>query len=293
MGRRAARGPGALTTGEASPTPPPGHVRRAFGATAHPERLTGGTGQSWRCGGLVLKPDGAPDGTSWLADLLADLPEDGFRLARPVRAADGRWAVDGWTASRWVVGESGPVGHWPEVLAAARAFHRAVAGLPRPPALDARDDRWARADRAAWGEAAPSVAPALVGVVARLRTLAVPVDLPSQLVHGDLSGNVLVAAGARSLAPAVIDVSPYWRPAAYAEAVAVADGLLRWGEDDGLLDVAGRAGDPALVARGLLFRLLDLDEHLRVEGHPVDATARTPFERAVAALERRTGARER
>ncbi len=261
-------------------------MRRAFGARGEPRLLPGGTGRSWRCA-LVLKPDGAADGTSWLADLLVDLPEEGFRLARPVRAADGRWAVDGWTATRWVAGATGPAGHWPEVLAAGRAFHRAFAAVPRPDAIDRRDDRWARADRAAWGETTPSVAPGLAGLVTRLRALAGPADragLPAQLLHGDLSGNVLLAPG---LPPAVIDVSPYWRPAAYAEAVAVADGLLWWGEGDALLELAGRAGDLGPVARGVLFRLFDLDEHLRETGSPVGRAVRTPYERAADLLERR------
>lgn len=45
----------------------------------------------------------------------------------------------------------------------------------------------------------------------------------AQLIHGDLTGNVLFAADE---APAVIDFSPYWRPPVFAEAVVVADGLL-------------------------------------------------------------------
>lgn len=266
-------------------TAPPEHVRRAFGGPVGvPEPLAGGEGRSWRCGGVVLKPAGDPDGTPWLSEILADLAEDGFRLARPVRADDGRWAVDGWSATRWVAGETGPAGHWAEVLAAGRALHRALAGFPRPAALDRREDRWARADRAAWGETPADLDPALHAVAARLRALTEPADTPAQLVHGDLSGNVLLARG---LPPAVIDVSPYWRPAAYAEAVVVADGVLWWGEGRELLDAAGPAGDPGLVARGVLFRLHDLDEHRRVAGLPVDEGARAPYERAADLLEGR------
>lgn len=68
---------------------------------------------------------------------------------------------------------------------------------------------------------------------------------PSQhlpFIHGDLTGNVLFAAGR---APAVIDFSPYWRPPVFAEAIVVADGLL-WGAGP-----RGRArqGEPARYAR--------------------------------------------
>lgn len=54
------------------------------------------------------------------------------------------------------------------------------------------------------------------GLLAAVR----PVRLPSQLVHGDIAGNVLFAAGQ---SPAVIDFSPYWRPPGYALAVAAVD----------------------------------------------------------------------
>jgi hypothetical protein len=71
-------------------------------------------------------------------------------------------------------------------------------------------------------------------------------------VHGDLSGNVLFHRG---LPPAVIDVSPYWRPPAFAEGILVADGLLWWGEGAELMTAARLSGDPSWSARGLLFRL--------------------------------------
>jgi uncharacterized protein (TIGR02569 family) len=214
--------------------------------------------------------------------------EDGFRVARPVRADDGGWVAGGWAAHHWVAGEPDPVGHWSELFAAARAFHHALRGEPEPPFLAARDDRWARGDRAAWDGTPPGALPPVARLAERLRRLTTPSGRPAsdppQLVHGDLSGNVLFAAG---LAPAVIDVSPYWRPAAYAEAVAVADGLLWWGEGAGLLTVAGRAGDPALVARGVLFRLPELDEHLRTVRAGADAVrdALVPYHRAAGVLE--------
>ena len=45
-----------------------------------------------------------------------------------------------------------------------------------------------------------------------------------QVVHSDLSGNVLFAGGA-GLPPAVIDISPQFRSVPYAEAVLVADAV--------------------------------------------------------------------
>ena len=241
---------------------------RAFGTNGPAQRLPGGQGTSWRAGSLVLKPTGDAAEACWLAETLTDVPQDGFRVARPARAGDGRWVVEGWTAARWVAGEPGPVGHWQEVLAAGRAFHRAVRDAPRPELLDTRGHWWARADRSTWDEAEPPTVPGLDRLRATLHRLTRPVTDRPQLVHGDLSGNVLLRDG---LPPAVLDLSPYWRPPAFAEAIVVADGLLRWGEGVELMGAAGRAGEPSWLARGLLFRLDTLgNQLLDAGGVPTD-----------------------
>lgn len=86
---------------------------------------------------------------------------------------------------------------------------------------------------------------------------------PSQLVHGDLTGNVLFAEG---LLPAVIDFSPYWRPIGYAAGIVVADALVWEGADETLLAAVEHVDDfpqyllRALVYRAVTDRLFRLDE---------------------------------
>lgn len=76
---------------------PPVLVLRAFGATALPERLAGGKGGTWRAGDIVLKPSEGDDEARWRAGVLIALPDSPhFRVARPVRAADGDWLAHGW-----------------------------------------------------------------------------------------------------------------------------------------------------------------------------------------------------
>ncbi|MEE6272764.1 TIGR02569 family protein [Georgenia wangjunii] len=241
---------------------PPVHVMSAFGIEGPVERLSGGQGTSWRAGAHVLKPAGDEVEAAWLADTLARVDQDGYRLAQPARAADGRWVVEGWTAARWVAGDPDPSGRWPELLEASRSFHVAVRRVPRPGFLARRTHWWAEADRSAWDEIPPPAVPALRPLRADLVRLTAPVTEPSQLIHGDLCGNVLLHD---SLPPAVIDVSPYWRPALLADAIIVADGLLWRGEGNDLMQAAGRAGEPSWVARGLLFRL-DTMGHQLVHG---------------------------
>ena len=237
---------------------PPVAVLRAFDVDGPVRPLAGGQQTSWLAGDLVLKP-GAGALHGWLAEAFADVRRDGFRLADPVRARDGAWAVRGWSATRWVPGaepDHCTARTWPEILTAGRAFHRAVAHLGPPPFLDVRQDWWARADRAAWGERAVDFRPEFAALARRLRDALEPLGDP-QLVHGDLTQNVLVAPG---LPPAVIDISPYWRPPAYAEGIVVADALCWHGAPPSLGETVGVA--PAAVARALLFRMATTNERV-------------------------------
>jgi uncharacterized protein (TIGR02569 family) len=234
-------------------SPPPADVLAAFGASDAPTRLAGGRGDAWRAGDIVVKPaDESEVGLAWQADVLAEVPPDIVRVARPTRSATGAFVVDGWCASTFCVGRHEPR-RWLDVIAAGRRFHRSLHDVPRPAFLEARSDRWAVADRAAWGDA--SIAPYLDAPhVARLAQHLAPIRDRSQLIHGDLTGNVLFAD---PLPPAVIDLSAYWRPVGFATAIVVADALT-W-EGGTVADVAPVAeGDQfgQLLARALLFRIV-------------------------------------
>ncbi|MDI5966634.1 phosphotransferase [Streptantibioticus silvisoli] len=266
-------------------TVPPPSVLDAFGVRGTPVPLAGGQGRSVRVGGYVFKPaDGAEEEAEWAAGVLEGLGAGrGFRVPVPLRAADGRGVVDGWTAGGFVAGEPGPRGRWREVIGAGRAFHAALRGVPRPGFLARRSHPWAVADRVAWGEQEVEVVAGLAEPFAALRALRRPVEQPAQLVHGDLTGNVLFAAGR---APAVIDFSPYWRPAILAEAVVVVDGLLWFGLPPGLLTGGGDRRDwRQVLIRALIFRLVAHSELTGPSGY-VPAVERRRFARAAEAVVR-------
>lgn len=238
--------------GGAQDVPPPPVVLDAFGATGRRLPLAGGQRTVWRVGDAVLKRVDADLATlEWQAGVLARL--DGgsaFRVAPPLRTGDGRLVMAGWTAWRYEPGEHLPR-RWPDIIAVGNAFHLTTAGLAEPSFMRQRMDKWARADRVAWGEspAAPfDQDPELAGLFAALR----PVSAPSQVIHADLTGNVLFSEGRP---PLVLDFSPYWRPAPAAAAIVVADALVFEGADDGILSaVADLAGFGQYLVRALLFR---------------------------------------
>jgi len=233
---------------------PPMQVLAAFGvAGSVPVALDGGQGTSWRAGDLVLKPSDADLAElAWRAGIHRELVCDGLRLAMPRTAADGSLRVDGWCASEHLAGAHEP-GRWSETIEVGDRFHRALDGIPRPRFLDDRTSAWAIGDRVAWGEISPDEFPD----VRHLRALAAavrPVAAPSQIIHGDLSGNILFHD---VLTPAIIDLSPYWRPASYASAIVVADALLWEGADRQILDEVRDIEDLGQhLLRALIFRLV-------------------------------------
>ena len=237
---------------------PSSTVLHAFGVDGPARRLAGGQGTSWAVDDVVLKPDGGAL-HEWLADAFADVTSHAFRLAAPVRTRDGAWCVQGWSATRWVQGaepDYSAVSTWQEILTAGRAFHRAVSHLPRPTFLDTHRDWWAQADRVAWGERAVRFVPEFAALARRLWEALQPLGRP-QLVHADLTQNVLFNPGRP---PAIIDISPYWRPPAYAEGIVVADALC-WHDAPSsvwkTVDVSAAA-----VARALLFRMATTNERV-------------------------------
>jgi uncharacterized protein (TIGR02569 family) len=242
MTNRAAHGP-----------PPPEHVLTAFGASGTPTPLRGGRGFAWRVGEIAVKPvDTSEEILAWQAPVLGQIRPDGFRVSRPVRSVRGALIVDGWSASVFCAGRHEPR-RWSDIIAVGRRLHRAMDQIPRPEFLSFRKDPWAVADRAAWGET--SLAPYReTPHVARLEACLAPVDARSQVIHGDLTGNVLFAD---TLPPAVIDLSAYWRPVEFATAIVVADALVWEGANASELKTAidlSRFGQ--FLARALLFRIV-------------------------------------
>lgn len=250
--------------------PPSAKVLKAFSISEEPVPIDGGRGLCFQAGNVVLKPSDDDQEAKWVAELCESLIEKGplkYRISRPIQSPHG-FVFQGWTAWTLVSGRAAPASRFEAILKACRTFHADLSTLStqKPPFLDKRRNRWTEADLVTWEEKSIddvaavntnilSLVNPVLQQLSRLRR-EVPSNIGSQLIHGDLTGNVLFDDSHPS-APGIIDITPYWRPAAFAEAIVVADGLAWHEQDENLVKMYG-TGEVhlQLLVRALYWRCL-------------------------------------
>ncbi|KAH7104619.1 hypothetical protein BKA62DRAFT_470725 [Auriculariales sp. MPI-PUGE-AT-0066] len=263
---------------------PPESVLRAFEVTSSVLPLPGGiTDSTFVSGNRVLKQAHDDAEAQWAASLLSETAFQSsiYRIPRPVPSDfdPKTFVVESWACSEFVAGKAIPqtMDQWRDLITAARAFHSALrfAVPSKPTFLETRFHRWDHAAHAAFDECPiPNLPDDALHMLNRLGDLhklieRLPnddklndVDLRPQLVHSDLSGNVLFADGQP---PAIIDFSPMWRPVAWAEAIVVSDGLVEYGADGQLIELVGsNKGRLRMLHKAMLFRVISDwlgDEH--------------------------------
>lgn len=271
-------------------TAPVREAARAFGATAEPALLLGGQGGTWKAGHIVLKPTADPAESAALADLvhrLARRPD--IRIPQPIKSDDGAWVADGYVAWEYLAGAE-CVGRYQEKLRACTAFCSAFAGLGRPTFLAERHDPWALADRVAWGEIAGRYGDPFDRIIDALRGQEEAIDLPCQLMHGDIAGNILFAD---ALPVGVIDITLYWRPVDFTQALLVVDAIAWEGADLSLYEqVSHLPGIEQLVLRAGLRRIIEQPEQVKAFGknRQVEIGIAVGYERTLSALRSRFSA---
>ena len=116
---------------------------------------------------------------------------------------------------------------------------------------------WAIADRFACGEEVVTYHPRLAPTLGELLALVQPVSLPNQLIHGDMTGNILFHD---PFVPAVIDMAPYWRPAAFATAIIVVDSIVWERADDTIADEVTKTNELyQLLVWANIRRIMEFD----------------------------------
>lgn len=233
----------------------PEHVQSGFHVEpGTPEPAGAAWDHGWRVGPVVFSRAVSADQAAWSAKTREKLRIPGLRVARPIRATDGRYVVSGWRASNHIDGA--PSRRVDEVVHAALRLDDALSEVDIPAfARSSGEDPFTRADREAWGSADPGVN----DLAGKLFALMLPVTAPDQVCHADLLATTLFAG---YQAPAVTDLVAVAHPHGYSAALVMIDGLLAGAVDTGILDRFDHL--PALdqlLLRALTYRVLVHEYH--------------------------------
>jgi uncharacterized protein (TIGR02569 family) len=227
-------------------------ILTAFGVSGEPVLLQGGEGTCYRVDHLVFKPTNNAIETSWIADLNSSLSSPKFRIPKPIRAKDGSWVFNGWAASEFLQGEH-RADRYTEAIEVCKDFHRALVDIPKPDWFDKKRDVFSLSDRMAWGELpipdfelAEEPFKKIFGFLDENR-------LPNQLIHGDWGLAQILFHD--QLPPAVLDMTPYFRPADFPIADMILSAIVDDGADISLLDSGkGIKEFDQLLLRAFVFR---------------------------------------
>ncbi len=233
--------------------PPTREILNAFHLSGTPTLLEGGEGTCYRVGDIVLKPIKNVAEASWIAEMNNALVCDAFRVPTSHKAKDGSWVYQNWTACTFLAGEHRST-HYAEALALSEAFHQVLRHIPKPAWMDEKTDIFAQADRSAWGETPlPSFEPAMESFARVFRVLKEN-RLPFQVIHGDWNPDQLLFH--ETFPPAVLDMTPYYRPAAFPIADMLVSAMIHDQRDISIMNLGKDISDfDQLVLRAWVFRI--------------------------------------
>ena len=227
-------------------------ILNAFGISGKPILLPGGESTCYRVENVVFKTTKNAGETSWIAEINNNLDSNKFRVPKSIRAKDGSWVFDGWTASEFLQGEHRP-GHYAEAIEVSKVFHKALTDIPKPNWFDQKTDVFAMSDRMAWGKMPIPDFELANKPLKKVFSLLRKNHLPNQLIHGDWGVEQILFHD--TLPPAVLDMTPYFRPVNYPIADMLISAMVDDGADTSILDLGNNIKDfDQLVLRAIVFR---------------------------------------
>ncbi len=237
------------------------NVLTAFNASGKLTRIKGGQGTTYKAGNIILKPIENNTEAVWVAELMSMLPENGFRISRPIKTIKGHWFFKNWSAWNFVKGKE-VKGKWLEKLKVSKNFHKTLSEHPKPNLIENKKSPWAIADKMVWGEIPLQYSHKLNPIMPRLENLMKPIKINNQLIHGDMTGNILFH---KDLPPAIIDFSPYWHPAQYAQATIVIESIVWEGAPDSLLqEIENSKLMNQLIIRAAMWLIKSSEEYEKI-----------------------------
>ncbi|MCK8061115.1 MULTISPECIES: hypothetical protein [unclassified Fusibacter] len=198
-------------------------ILEAFHLTGEGLALEGGQEQSRLFDKTVLKPVYDESYYNQIAEIFNQLENPAYRISKHLKANNGHYSFMGYGATMYEAGFEVD-DRLKEKLLVSNAFHEALKEIATS-LLPKTDDPWSRAHRLLWqGERLEATSDMAIFVNHLLNQLPI-YDEALQIIHSDLSSNILFH---ETLAPLIIDFSPAVAPKSFADAVLICDSIA-WG----------------------------------------------------------------
>jgi uncharacterized protein (TIGR02569 family) len=225
---------------------------KKFAGTTNGHALPGGQNESVRAGDLVLKPIRETEKYLWMATCLNKIDFEDLQIAIPVRSSDNNYIEDFIGATRYHEATFLP-NRLETKLNTCRRLNKMISNVPKPEDFDSWENPWTRAQSVAWSPVRISETedPEEIKALLQIRT---QFEMPHQLVHVDLAGNILFDTRDN---PVVIDFTPGFYPKEYAEALLLIDSIAWYGASMDNLNLLKLEEElkKQLILRALIFRL--------------------------------------
>ncbi|MCM3038119.1 hypothetical protein M3201_00180 [Paenibacillus motobuensis] len=216
--------------------------------------LIGGQNTAARVGNAVLKPVDDRHHGEWLLNIIYNLKPQGYRLSKPIKSIYGTFVYRGWACTQYEMGKD-TKGRIEEKLQISRLFHQDLSSINFQD-FPYTENPWSKGHRIAWqiDELSRDLPREIQEIIiSLLRIVSLKKQYNTQIVHGDLSGNILFD---EVLSPLVIDFSPTIAPVEYAEAILVCDCIAWQGSKVSEIDLL--PNDKLyreMIIRAIIFRL--------------------------------------
>lgn len=194
-----------------------------FGLKGAIKKLSGGQGESIRIGNYALKPVTEIEKYTWTGQVLETLPDSlDLKIARPIRSKKGNFTENSYGVTQYLEGTF-LTGHIPQKIAACQILNELLASVQQPSEWVLWSSPWQWANQIAWQQTKlpADTHPESRKLIELIQEGYQPIQLTNQLIHSDLAGNILF----NESMPVVIDFSPEFRPAAYAEVLTITDSI--------------------------------------------------------------------
>jgi uncharacterized protein (TIGR02569 family) len=218
--------------------------------------LSGGQNTSVRVNNAVLKPvEDVTESYEWLLMVINNIKPKGYRLSKPIKSSKGTFVSSGWVCTKFERGEE-VKGRIKEKLQVSRLFHYDLSNIKIRDDFSQTANPWVMAHRIAWqkDELPKEIHTKIRKILNELlQKLRLKEHYNLQLVHADLSGNILFDD---VLDPLIIDFSPTIAPVEYAEAILVCDCIAWQGSMISEIELLPKHTDiKEMIMRAVIFRL--------------------------------------